>query len=89
MVKQYTVDNVTIAAGAMQKVSISAPAISGYTRTIISTSLYNATSGGVATSACSYNQETINGNNIEIAVKNNHTSYAKIRIIVYVLYLKS
>lgn len=81
------VDNKILEANSTEYFDVPAPVIKEYSREISSVSILNATSAGVNSSFCNIYQQKINGGNARIAVRNNGSARAKIKIEVLMKYI--
>lgn len=85
--KDFMVDNKILEANSTEYFDVPAPVIKEYSREISSVSILNATSAGANSSFCTIYQQKINGGNARIAVRNNGSARAKIKIEVLMKYI--
>lgn len=86
-VEDNNLDNKSLASNSTDIFDVPAPVIEGYSRGSFETSIYNATSAGSGSSFCTIYQQMISGNYVRVAVRNNGSSSAKIRINVRMTYI--
>ena len=85
--KDFMVDNKILEANSTEYFDVPAPVIKEYSREISSVSILNAISAGANSSFCTIYQQKINGGNARIAVRNNGSTRAKIKIEVLMKYI--
>lgn len=87
--KSYSQDNVSVPAGSSKTISVSAPVINGYGRTVWNISCENASSGGVGVSYSSVWGSSLNGDYISVGIRNQTSNNAiKIKVKIRMLYIK-
>ena len=91
LLKQYEYDNRTIPAGEYEVFSLNFPLLDGYTRMLWTVSQENASSGGVNASytSCYWTEVVVGSPTLNVAIRNNASSSAKIKIILRVIYAKT
>lgn len=88
-VKDYQLDNQNLSAKSTEIFEVQVPVIDGFSRGMFNCSVYNATSSGANSSFCTIYQQLISGNTVRVAVRNNGSSSAKIRINVRMEYINN
>lgn len=91
LVKQYEYDNRTIPAGEYEVFPLNFPLLDGYTRMLWTVSQENASSGGVNASytSCYWTEVAVGSPTLNVAIRNNASNTAKIKIIVRTIYAKT
>ena len=87
--KSYSQDNVSVPAGSSKTISVNAPVINGYARTVWSIYCENASSGGVGVSYSSVWGSSLDGDHISVGIRNHTSNNAiKIKVKIRMLYIK-
>ena len=91
LLKQYEYDNRTVPAGEYEVFSLNFPLLDGYTRMLWTVSQENASSGGVNASytSCYWTEVVVGSPTLNVAIRNNASSSAKIKIILRAIYAKT
>lgn len=86
-VKQYELDNQTLAGNTTEYFNVSVPVITNYNRGSFEVSLQNATADGTGSSYCVVYQQILSSNDVRVAIRNNSSSNVKICINVRMQYI--